>query len=540
MANNQTGGWRYSAGIGSGLSRCRSQRKWSGQVLYCLNLEGETAGWSETSREEQREGNRLERRMLQSAESRINSIVEKAASIILSRGNMNLSPFQKMPVRFRSGPIINGSFLTLFTLIAMATACILVMESSAEDVPESIKSREEQVAAVLSEDSRPSLTLPEMKGGTVYLIPSSGQSNSIGAGGGLPRSIKSTSGNLFAVQAGRKITRLSEPTVSAIEPLRKESHVTSMGVTFAAGAASRPRRSVYVFSSHGIGGMQISALRQGGETGSYEDMLKTVSLVRDAARNSGSALIVPYVAFIHGEADAALGLAASYFENLAAYAADLNRDIPAITGQKEPVRLVISQVSGGYGYYALTGSWFQLWQIKQSQWLMSRFNRNVVLAGPTYQFPLEKGRTSLHFTAEGYEMLGGMMGKAMSYMSRTGRKWLPLSPKSVRQEDGKVVIAFHVPVRPLRWDARLTAPERGFELFDRRGRVKLQSISLREDEVVLEPARLLRGRVRVRYGFRPYPGNPAGGGSLTDSDQTVSPHGFRMSNYCVLFQMRER
>lgn len=453
---------------------------------------------------------------------------------------MNLSLFKKMPVRFKPGSRINWSSLTLFTLIVMATAGILVLESSAEDTPDSIKSREDQVPAVLSEDSRPSVTLPEMKGGTIYLIPSSGQSNSIGAGGGPPRSTKPANGNLFAVQAGRKITRLSEPTVSAVEPLRKETHVTSMGVAFAAGASSRPLRSVFVFSSHGIGGMQLSALRQGGDTGSYEDMLKTVSLVRDVARNAGSALIVPYVAFIHGEADAALGLAASYFENLAAYAADLNRDIPAITGQKEPVRLVISQVSGGFGYYALTGSWIQLWQIKQSQWLMSRINRDVVLAGPTYQFPLEKGRTSLHYTAEGYEMLGGMMGKAMSYMSRTGRKWLPLSPKSVRQEEGKVVIAFHVPVRPLRWDAKMNAPDRGFELFDRRGRVKLQSISLRQDAVVLGPARPLRGRVRVRYGFRPYAGNPAGGGSLTDSDQTVSPHGFWMRNYCVLFQMKEK
>jgi len=428
----------------------------------------------------------------------------------------------------------------IFTLVFCVAAGIAAFGGFGDDDgPGGATSGTENLETVLSKDVRPAEAFPTMKGGTVYLIPSSGQSNSIGAGSGPVKPAPPAHGNLFAIQGGRKMTGLSEPTISAVDPYRKESHVTAMGRMFEGKATSKNGGRAYVFSSHGIGGMRFSALMKGGSTGSYEDILKTVSLVKDAAARAGATLIVPYLAFIHGESDAALKVASSYHENLNDYAASLNRDIPEITAQKEPVRLVISQVSSGPGYYSMTKSWNHLWQVKQSQWLMSRLNPTIVLAGPTYQFPLVKGKLGLHFTNAGYEMLGEMMGKVMRRMSGTGRKWVPLSPKSVRKEDGDVVIAFHVPVRPLRWDRTITAPDRGFELSDKAGRVNLKSISLRDEEVVLRPVRQLRGKVRVRYGYRTYAGNPAGGGALTDSDNTASPNGFSLRNYCVLFEMTQ-
>lgn len=429
--------------------------------------------------------------------------------------------------------------LAIFSLAFIATATAVAFNSFGNDDETDPAARAAKLDSALSRDTRPVEALPRVKGGTVYLIPSSGQSNSIGAGSRPVKSAEPAKGNLFGIQGGRKITRLSEPTISAADPVLRESHVTAMGRMFEKEAASGHGGPAYLFSSHGAGGMQFSSLRKGGSTGSYEDILATVSRMKEVSTRAGAALTVPYLAFIHGESDASLKIASSYQENLNCYVADLNRDIPAITGQRAPVRVVISQVSSGPGYFDMTNSWNQLWQIKQIQLLMSRLHPNIVLAGPTYQFPLVEGKLRLHLTNEGYRMLGEMLGKTMRYMTETGRKWVPLSPKSVRKQDGRVVIAFNVPVKPLRWDRTMKTPDRGFELFDRKGNVELKSISLRGSEVVLIPARPLIGKVRVRYGYRTHAGNPAGGGSLTDSDGTVSPHGFSLRNYCVLFDMRQ-
>lgn len=429
--------------------------------------------------------------------------------------------------------------LVFFSLAFIAAATAAAFSSFGNDDETDPAARAARLDAALSIDARPAEALPRMKGGTVYLIPSSGQSNSIGAGSRPVTAAVTAKGNLFGIQGGRKIIRLSEPTISAADPVPRESHVTAMGRMFEKEAASGHGGPAYLFSSHGAGGMQFSSLRKGGSTGSYEDILDTVARMKEVSTRAGAAMTVPYLAFIHGESDASLKIASSYQENLNCYVADLNRDIPGITGQRVPVRVVISQVSSGPGYFEMTNSWNQLWQVKQIQLLMSRLHPNIVLAGPTYQFPLVEGKLRLHFTNEGYQMLGEMLGKTMRYMTETGRKWVPLSPKSVRKQDGRVVIAFNVPVRPLRWDRTIKAPDRGFELFDRAGSVTLRSVSLRDSEVVLIPARPLMGKVRVRYGYRTHAGNPAGGGSLTDSDGTVSPHGFSLRNYCVLFDMSQ-
>jgi hypothetical protein len=426
------------------------------------------------------------------------------------------------------------SLLLLMSAALFTAAC---GNSGVENGTDTATTKTKSVASVLSEDNRPTEVFTNMSGGIVHFIPSAGQSNSVGSGSTTVLSATPAKGNLFALQCGQRLTRLSEPVYSALEPNMRESHVSSMGMMFGSFAGSGNGRHAYVFSSHGVGGIHFAALQKGGSSGSYEDIVTSVSLVREAAERAGARVEVPYLAFIHGESDAILKLAPYYGINLRAYAAGLNGDIPRITAQDGPVRMVISQVSGGPESYLSNGTWDYLWMVKLYQWLTSESNGNVVLAGPTYQIPLASGDLQLHFSTEGYRMLGEMMGKAMSYMTKTGKKWIPLSPRSVTTASGKVVISFHVPVGPLRWDESLDAPNRGFELFDEAGPVGLKSVSLENDSVELEPGRVLRGRVRVRYGYLFYGRNPSGGGSLTDSDETESPHGFSLRNYCVLFEM---
>jgi len=429
----------------------------------------------------------------------------------------------------------------LFLLLAPVSIAALAAcgTGGMENSPETVTVKNKSIDSVLSKDNRPPETFSNISGGTVYLIPSSGQSNSLGAGSTLAVSTAPAEGNLFALQGGQRMTGLSEPVLSTADPQLKESHITSMGKMLQPREPSRRGRNAYVFSSHGVGGIDFSALQKGGSSGSYGQIVKSVSLVKEAAARAGAGMEVPYLVFIHGESDAVLKLAPYYWANLSAYAANLNKDIGSITAQEEPVRLVISQVSGGPECYLATDSWDHLWLVKLYQWLISRSNGNVVLAGPTYQIPLAKGNLQLHFSTEGYQMLGEMLGKAMSYMSRTGKKWVPLSPKAVTMTAGKVVISFHVPVSPLRWDESLTSPNRGFDLFDDTGAMGIRSISLENDTVVLEPDRIVRGRVRVRYGYRFNGRNPSGGGALCDSDETESPHGFSLRNHCVLFEMHQ-
>lgn len=453
-----------------------------------------------------------------------------------TRGNTNWGSLDSFMNFFSTAArFATAAKISLFVFLPMVfCAC----NKSSFDKNECLKASK---VAVMN-DLRKNETFHNMTGWTVYVIPSSGQSNSVGGLTIKSLSTVSSFSNLYAFQGGMALTRLSEPVVptlfTASRPIG-ETHVTSMGQIFENEAGRDLGNHVLVLSSHGVGGMDLKDIGRGGITGSYDTIMESIFLLKARADKVEAKTVVPYLAFVHGESDSIQGHPRKYSKNLLKYIRNIDRDVKKITSQKANIRLVMTQVSGGPNFYiASNSSWDNLWRTKISQWQTSVKSNDVVLASPTYMIPLEDGALQIHYQEVGYQRIGEYLGKAMSYMTKTGNKWYPLQPVSVSQSTRTVEVAFHVPVSPLQWDASIHAPNGGFELFDTSGKVSITSATISgNDKVLLRVSRELQGIVTVRYGYQAYTGNVVGGGALMDSDSTVSLHGFSLRNYCVLFEM---
>jgi hypothetical protein len=107
-----------------------------------------------------------------------------------------------------------------------------------------------------------------------------------------------------------------------------------------------------------------------------------------------------------------------------------------------------------------------------------------------------------------------------------------------------VVIRFHVPIGPLRWDESLAAPgdDRGFQLLRDGTAVPLATVELEgTDTVVLTPREAEPGPFVVRYALSartPRLGGTVRSGQLCDSDPFVGAHtGAPQPNYAVSFEL---
>ena len=295
------------------------------------------------------------------------------------------------------------------------------------------------------------------------------------------------------------------------------------------------RAAVAFASAHSVvgeSGQLLSVIRRGGTGRAYASSLYEVRSITALARGDGRRYFVGAVILTHGESDTANAL---YGDGLLALANAYRMDLPVITGQREPIPLILSQQGSfpaGAGRSLST----------QAMWRVSVDNPGVILcSGPKYQY--EYSPDHVHLTATASRALGIKYAEVYARHTWDNQPWQPLEPTRIRRSsDTEITVDFNVPNPPMQWEESVALPHttthptsgpppaqwargRGFEV-EQAGRVlTISDVTIRGQSVAITMmAALAVGDFTVRYAMtQDAPGYTAGTawgrqGQLRDSD----------------------
>jgi lysophospholipase L1-like esterase len=268
-------------------------------------------------------------------------------------------------------------------------------------------------------------------------------------------------------------------------------------------------------------------------------LIETKAIAR-LARAAGKSFGVGAIIVTHGENDAGN---AKYEDQLHQLWQDYSADLPAVTGQTQPIQMILSQQNSTNNRSAST----------LAQWKIGvDFPDNIVCCGPKYQYPSGDGT---HLTTLGYRELGEKYGQVYFDRVILGQHWQPLQPTGITRNGKTITVHFHVPVEPLVWDTTFDPPHqtvdpwkqgKGFELSTSKGQmIAIESVEIAGDDVVIACATDPGPGTVVSYAMigektrmsKPFPGL-ARWGLLRDSDPFQgAATGKPQPNYAVAFEM---
>jgi len=273
---------------------------------------------------------------------------------------------------------------------------------------------------------------------------------------------------------------------------------------------------------------------------SYEAAMIETKAITRLAKAAGKTYGIGAIIVTHGECDAGN---VNYENDLFQLWSDYNTDLPAITGQKQKVQMIVSQQNSCNDHSAST----------LAQWKVGVDHpADIVCSGPKYQYPSHEG---VHLTTEGYRQLGEKYGQVYYERVILGRDWQPLQPTAVERNGVVITIHYHVPVPPLVWETDFQAPHQsvvewkqgnGFEVSTMGDeKVAIASVTISGDAVVITCATDPGPDARVGYamiGEKSRMDAPFRGtfrwGQLRDSDPFKGAStGKAQPNYGVAFEM---
>jgi hypothetical protein len=274
----------------------------------------------------------------------------------------------------------------------------------------------------------------------------------------------------------------------------------------------------------GESGQGISVIKKDGTGKAYAATLYEVAAVRDLAKAMGKTYGVAAILLTHGETDAS---DATYGEQIRKLWADYNTDIKGLTGQAEPIPMLISQ-QGTFPGTANSRSASTL-----AQWKLSvDYPGEILCVGPKYQYGYVPDR--VHLDAASYVRLGEKYAQVLARTTILGLKWKPLQPRQMNISGTSITVDFDVPHPPLAWEESVPPPHqttstywkngRGFEVEDLTGPLTIVGVTIVENSVRIDLDKAPAEGVAVRYAMTQDVDGFTGGtldarrGQLRDSD----------------------
>lgn len=247
-----------------------------------------------------------------------------------------------------------------------------------------------------------------------------------------------TGGNKTTVLSSTNVTSLVGASESDNGTNNKETHLTSLGWSIYGPGGLCGRVADVVVSGHGFGGTAYTDMKKGQQ--SYANMLIAVQAHADLCDGASLTPYVPWLDWVHGEADSTATQAA-YLGYLEELRDDIQADIPPITGQTAPPFLLTDQIGS-----------LSIGTVSEVALAALQFGINAdsgVCAGPKYMLDFSDGT---HLVSADYQVMGEYHAKfALDYLA--GRDARPMYLSEVERLSGTLLrLRFHVPVKPLKVD----------------------------------------------------------------------------------------
>ena len=296
----------------------------------------------------------------------------------------------------------------------------------------------------------------------------------------------------------------------------------------------------------GLGTTDLAGL--GRSSSAYQRFMGDIKYAYDYVQSHGGTFLVPAICWMQGESDIANYPNTNYIQLLRNVVEDFNRDIMAITRQKDSVRIVCYQTNALSRGYKFDPRLFQCdeMEVPQTMVEMLRDNNLFWASGPTYLYDF--AREAIHIDGVSQKRLGYLEGKAVLGILRGEERFRGLIPLDVEAsaDSSRVVVKMNVPCPPLQFDTMMVnkASNYGFSVVDSLGNDLAVGVRLIGDSVIIHCSQIPIG-CKVRYavnGEMVKSGNRHGPrGNLRDSQGetfsvVVKGREFPLHNWCYQFE----
>ena len=279
----------------------------------------------------------------------------------------------------------------------------------------------------------------------------------------------------------------------------------------------------------------------------YPRFLYDINEAYESAQKKGWDFYVPAICWMQGESDIIDYTDEDYKKTLKQIQEDLNRDIKAITQQKEDVRLICYQTNVVTIAKDFNKNSYNCIEMEPAQTFVDYINEDTLFeaSGPTY--PYHFMRDYLHIDAIGQQQMGYLEYLTAMNIIRGKGKSYGLIPQGLSVEGNDVLVRFRVPFPPLVLDTISVkyADHYGFSVINKAEKDILGDISIEENVVRLK---CITSPIdcKVRYavnGEKMKSGRLHGPrGNLRDSQGekevlTIQGKNYPIHNWCYQFDM---
>ena len=285
---------------------------------------------------------------------------------------------------------------------------------------------------------------------------------------------------------------------------RYENSAFAMGESLA-GAFGKDTM-VCVFAD-GRGGTAISHLIKGSYP--YDALIQDIQKSYDEARKKGMEFIVPAVCWMQGESDMFDYTRVDYRKLLRQFAADVNRDVKSITGQKRDVKIVGYQSCCLAKCYKFVPENYECYEISvpQAQMQLIRDDSCFVAGTPVYFLDFVDDR--IHLDGKSQTVVGRYNAAAVLDILRYGYSDRGLYPVDIKIEGKIAIIDFNKNDSKelvdnsgkLEFDTINVNKVKnyGFSVITPENKDIAEKVTIVDDKVVIECNADAKG-CRVRYG----------------------------------------
>ena len=249
----------------------------------------------------------------------------------------------------------------------------------------------------------------------------------------------------------------------------------------------------------GRGGTAIANLVKGSSP--YDALIQDIKSSYEEAKKKGMEFFVPAVCWMQGESDMFDYTRVDYRKLLRQFAADINKDVKSITGQKRDVKIVGYQSCCLAKCYKFVPENYECYEISvpQAQMQLIRDDSCFVAGTPVYFLDFVDDR--IHLDGKSQTVVGRYNAAAVLDIVRRGDSNRGLYPVNVKSKGNTAIIEFNNSGGKLVFDTINVNKVRnyGFSVITPDNRDIAQRVGIVNDNIVIECSDNTKG-CKVRYG----------------------------------------
>ncbi len=279
----------------------------------------------------------------------------------------------------------------------------------------------------------------------------------------------------------------------------------------------------------------------------YNKFLYEVKYAFEESKKRGWGFYIPAICWMQGESDIIDYTDTDYKKRLKQFRLDVNKDIKAITHQKEDIRMICYQSNVLTRAENFDANNYECIEMKTAQAIVDLIKEDFLFwaSGPTYPYTFINER--LHIDAIGQQHIGNLDAIAVMNLLKGKGKTYGLIPRSVSADGNDVLIHMNVPCPPLVIDTISVLPVEhyGFSVITENNEDIISSVKIEGDTIRLTCSKSPLN-CKVRYavnGEKMKSGRLHGPrGNLRDSQGqfvsfSIEGKKYPLNNWCYQFEI---